>query len=152
MLPNFTFLKVYARQKNDRLTDHGVCLLCPEWSIRSERKTDLDTLNRKSISKEETRKIRSYSNLLLWIAKFSRLMSKSKQRNVIYWVISKVLSGGYFFILQSLTTSKMRKFQTMKYFLLHKAKAFQLFWNIVESRTKKWHKIKLKKISEILKK
>ena len=39
-----------------------------------------------------------------------------------YWGISWVLSGGYFFILQSLTTSKMRKKQTKKLSKFHKAK------------------------------
>ena len=78
----------------------------------------------------------------------------------------------YFFILQSLTTSKMRKFQTLKLSQFHKAKIAGLktsgimsnfwgefflcfggqkkfrkfFWKHCSVRTKKLHKMKLKYI------
>ena len=69
-----------------------------------------------------------------------------------------MLSGDSKFILQSLTTSKMRKSQTKKLSQFHKAKTFKgsfyvlggiffflNFENIVESALKKLHKSKFKK-------
>ena len=53
---------------------------------------------------------------------FDIRQSLNVDREVLLIEVSlKVLSGGYFFILQSLTTSKMR-FQTTKMSQLHKAK------------------------------
>ena len=54
---------------------------------------------------------------------FDIRQSLNVDREVLLIEVSlKVLSGGYFFILQSLTTSKMRKFQTIKLSQLHKEK------------------------------
>ena len=86
-----------------------------------------------------------------------KFLAKSKQRSAMYWSISWVLSGGYFFILQSLTTLKMRKKQIKKLDGL-KTHGLVGLWATLEGRffifwaakycivrTEKLHKMKLKK-------
>ena len=55
-----------------------------------------------------------------------------------------MLSGGYFFILQSLTSSKTRKFQTIKLSQLHKAKTCWTENDLSDLSPKKIQKVLMK--------